>query len=233
MVNLRDFGTGSLGYVGCPLRKFSGRISRYTKEEGQQGRADRLKLDVVELDIQQAVVAYPYPTIVIDLPLPNAKQIESAHGIPPRSLLGILLTSLDVVFPEGISFDKLIADKTRVDIEVKVQRRAGRTQDEETGKWEETGEVIEFQEFRIVGAAGVVASTGWASPPGEEVNPEAELVKMIPDEGATASEIAELYMASEISGTLDDGLFKGTLLPELVSKGTLTLGEDNKYSRVG
>lgn len=228
MVDLKSLGTGSLGYIGCPLRKFEGRIARASQEDGQQGRPDRLKLDVVELEVFQSVVEYPYPTIVIDLSMPNEKAIERASGIPPRSLLGILLGSMDEVFPGGISFDKLIADKTRVGFEVKVQKRPGRTQDEETGKWEETGEMIEFQEFRITSAQ----VSGESKAIGDEVNPVDVLVGLIPYEGATASEIAELYMGSEISGKLDDGIFKQTLLPELVSRGVLTLGEDNKYSKV-
>ena len=230
MVNF--FGGGVLGYTGSPLRKFSGVISKREMEPGQQGRNDRIKLHFVGIEIQHAIVKYEYKTTILDIPAPTSRQMESAHGVPPRTQLGILLKSLDDVFGEpvldangsptgeirGTSIDKLILDKVSLNMQATERRVPQRTRNEETGVYEETGEFTEFLEWRCVGSNSTKA-----------IDPIDILLGLIPESGATGSDIASIYMDSTIRGKLDDELFNGGLLDKLVGKGKLTLDENKLY----
>jgi len=234
------FGGGALGYNGTPLRRFSGVITQRDLEPGQQGRSDRIKLHFAELDVQRAVAKYDYKTCIIDMPAPSERQVIQAHGVPPRSILGVFLKSLDDTFGEGgTSVDQLIKDGIRITLEVTERSRPSRIQNQETGAWEDTGETIEFQEFRVVGTASPVSPLGAdadsdASAAGSNgIDPKQWLVdNLVPEAGATQTEIAQAYMSSDIYGRLDDELFNDGLLDKLVAEGVLSIDAEKKYRKV-
>jgi len=219
-------GTDNMGFEGHPLREFDGDFDSYQVVAADRpGRSDRFKFNFANVEVRKSVVPYPYKTATIEMNYPNEQQIERAMGIPPRSPFGVWMGSLSDVVEEKTDLNKMVKSKLRLRVEATERSRS-----QQDAEGNDTGETIEWLEWRAVAVVGKDGSDEGL--PATTVSLDAQFLALIPDDGANATEIGQLYVGSELKGKLDKELFGQELLPRLVAEGKLVLGEDGKYSKV-